>query len=170
VADDANESRTPPPQPPVATASDAALKERLAAEMRAALKAGEKIKLGALRLLSASVKNREVELRRSLNEGEFIEVAAREVKRRKEAIEAYSGAGRDDLVAKETEEQLVLEAYLPTALSGEELAALVDEAISATGAAGPGDLGKVMGYVMSKAKGRVDGKEVQMKVRERLAG
>ncbi len=71
-------------------------KERLAAEMRAALKAGEKIKLGALRLLSASVKNREVELRHPLNDEEFVQVAMREVKRRKEAIEAFSGAGRDD--------------------------------------------------------------------------
>ena len=169
MADDVNESRTTPSQPTAATASDGELKERLAAEMRAALKAGEKIKLGALRLLAASVKNREVELRRPLNDEEFVEVAAREVKRRKEAIEAYSGAGRDDLVSKETEEQHVLETYLPAALSGEELTALVNEAISATGAAGPGDLGKVMGYVMSKARGRVDGKEVQMKVRELLA-
>ena len=170
MAEDPNESRTSQSQPPAATVGDGVLKERLAAEMRAALKAGEKIKLGALRLLSASVKNREVELRRPLNDDEFVEVAAREVKRRKEAIEAYSGAGRDDLVAKETEEQRVLETYLPAALSGEELTALVDEAISATGASDLGDLGKVMGYVMSKAKGRVDGKEVQMKVRELLAG
>jgi uncharacterized protein len=170
VAEDANESRTSQSQPRAATAGEGGLKERLAAEMRAALKAGEKIKLGALRLLSASVKNREVELRRPLNDDEFVEVATREVKRRKEAIEAYSGAGRDDLVAKETEEQRVLETYLPAGLSGEELTALVDEAISATGASDPGDLGKVMGYVMGKARGRVDGKEVQMKVRERLAG
>jgi len=144
------------------------LKERLAAEMRAALKAREKIKLGALRLLSASVKNREVELRHPLNDEEFVEVAMREVKRRKEAIEAFSGAGRDDLVAKESEERRVLESYLPAALGEAELAALVEEAISATSAAGRGDLGKVMGYVMGKARGRVDGKEVQARVRERL--
>jgi uncharacterized protein YqeY len=164
VVDDRSES--PPPTAAAPGASE--LKERLAAEMRAALKAGEKIKLGALRLLSASVKNREVELRHPLDDAEFIEVATREVKRRKEAIEAYSGAGRDDLVAKETEEQRVLETYLPAALSDEELTALVEEAISTTGAAELGDLGKVMGYVMARAKGRVDGKQVQAKVRERL--
>jgi len=143
-------------------------KERLAAEMRAALKAGEKIKLGALRLLSASVKNREFELRHPLNDEEFVQVAMREVKRRKEAIEAFSGAGRDDLVAKESEERRVLESYLPAALGEDELAALVEEAISATSASGLGDLGKVMGYVMGKARGRVDGKEVQARVRGRL--
>lgn len=145
------------------------MKERLAEEIKAALKAGEKIKLGALRLLSASVKNREVELLHPLSDEEFLEVAVREVKRRKEAIEAFSGAGREDLVAKESEEQRVLETYLPAALSQDELATLVEEAISATDASAPGDLGKVMGYVMGKAKGRVDGKQVQAKVRERLS-
>lgn len=158
------------PAPAGAASGHSAPKERLAAEMRAALKAGEKIKLGALRLLSASVKNREVELRRPLDDEEFVEVAMREVKRRKEAIEAYSAARRDDLVAKESEEQRVLESYLPSALSEDELTALVEEAISATAAAGLGDLGKVMGYVMGKARGRVDGKEVQARVRERLSG
>jgi len=71
-------------------------------------------------------------------------------------------------VAKESEERRVLESYLPAALGEDELAALVEEAISATSASGPGDLGKVMGYVMGKARGRVDGKEVQARVRERL--
>ena len=146
------------------------LKERLAEDMRAALKAGEKIKLGALRLLSASVKNREVELRRPVDDREFVEVAVKEVKRRKEAIEASRGAGRDDLVAKESEEQRVLETYLPAALSEEELSALIEEAVAATDAGGPADLGKVMGHVMGKARGRVDGKLVQERVRERLSG
>jgi uncharacterized protein len=165
VTEDANEA-APPSDDTAATSSE--LKERLAAEMRAALKAGEKIKLGALRLLSASVKNREVELRHPLGDPEFIEVALREVKRRKEAIEAYSAAGRDDLVAKESEEQRVLQTYLPAALSDQELTALIEEAITATSAGGVGDMGKVMGYVMGRAKGRVDGKEVQARVRERL--
>lgn len=167
MAEDAN-------RPPAVSESDAGggstLKERLAAESRAALKAGERIKLGALRLLAASAKNREVELRHPLTDEEFVEVARREVKRRKEAIEAYSAAGRDDLVAKESEEQRVLEAYLPAALSEAELDTLVEEGVSATGASGPGDMGKVMGYVMGKAKGRADGREVQAKVRDRLGG
>lgn len=148
----------------------AGLKTRLAEEMRNAMRAREKVRLAALRMLSASVKNREVELGREVSDEEFAEVAVREVKRRKEAAEAYEGAGREDLLAVEREEQAVLEAYLPEQLSDEEVAALVDEAVAATGAEGPGDLGKVMGYVMGKAKGRVDGSAVSALARDRLQG
>ncbi|MDP8955496.1 MAG: GatB/YqeY domain-containing protein [Actinomycetota bacterium] len=144
------------------------LKERLAGEMRAAMKERDAVRLGALRLLTAAVKNREVELRHPLSDEEFIEVATREVKRRREAIEAYEKAGREDRASTEREEQRVLESYLPAALSEEDLGALIDEGLEATGASGPGDLGKVMGFVMGKAKGRVDGKAVQARVRERL--
>jgi uncharacterized protein YqeY len=146
------------------------LKERLADEMRQALKGHEAVRLSALRLLSASVKNREVELRHELSDEEFVEVAVREVKRRREAIEAYEAAGREDRAEREREEQRVLEAYLPPALPEEEIDALIDEAIAATGASSPSDLGKVMGQVMGKAKGRADGKVIQEKVRERLSG
>ena len=132
------------------------------------MKERDAVRLGALRLLTAAVKNREVELRHELSDEEFGEVATREVKRRREAIEAYQSAGREDRVATEREEQRVLESYLPAALSDEELRALIDEAVAATGANAPGDMGKVMGYVMGKAKGRVDGKAVQAQVRERL--
>jgi uncharacterized protein len=148
--------------------ADQTLKSRLAEEMRAALKAQEKVRLSALRLLSAAVKNREVELLHELSDEEFIEVATREVKRRREAVEAYSNAGREDRAAIEREEQAVLEAYLPAWLSEEEIDGLIEEAVATTGAAGPGDMGKVMGYVMGKAKGRADGKDVQQKVRTRL--
>jgi uncharacterized protein YqeY len=147
-----------------------ALKDRLATEMREAMKARQAVRLSALRLLSASVKNREVELRHPLNDEEFVEVAVREVKRRREAVEAYESARREDRAERELEEQRVLEAYLPAALTDQELDALIDEAIAATGAAVPGDMGKVMGRVMGKARGRVDGKAVQGKVRARLAG
>src|SRR5207302_4087955 len=132
------------------------LKDRIAGEMKDALRAGDKVTLGTLRLLSASVKNREVELRRPLTDDEVLEVVGREAKRRTEAIEAYESAGRDDLVAKETEEREVLQAYLPAQLSDAETEALVEEAIAATGASSVREIGKVMGYVMSKAKGRVD--------------
>jgi uncharacterized protein len=145
-----------------------ALKERVAVEMREALRRGEKTRLATLRLLSASVKNREVELRRELTDEEVLEVVAREVKRRNEAIEAYGDAGREDLVQKETEEREVLQAYMPAQLSDEETDALVDEAIASTGATSVKEIGKVMGYVMGKAKGRVDGGAVQAKARERL--
>jgi len=145
-----------------------ALKERLAAEMREAMKARQAVRLSALRLLAASVKNREVELRHPLSDDEFVEVAGREVKRRKEAVEAYEAAGREDRAAREREEQSALETYLPEALGDREIDRLIEEAIAATGATGPGDLGKVMGQVMAKARGRADGKLIQARVRERL--
>lgn len=145
-----------------------ALKERLAAEMRDALKAGQKVRLSALRLLSAAVKNREVELLREVTDEEFQEVVAREVRRRTEAIEAYEAGGRGDLASREREEREVLQAFLPPRLSEQELGALIEEALRATGARTVGDLGKVMGYVMARARGRVDGAAVQARVRERL--
>jgi uncharacterized protein len=146
------------------------LKARLSGEMKEALKAGEKVRLSALRLLAASVKNREVELRREATEDEFVEVVAREVKRRKEAAEAYEQAGREDLLDRERQEQAALETYLPAGLSDQEVEALVEEAIASTGASGPGDLGKVMSHVMAKARGRVDGATVNALVRSRLGG
>ncbi|HZA61016.1 MAG TPA: GatB/YqeY domain-containing protein [Actinomycetota bacterium] len=146
------------------------LKDRMEREMKEALKAGEKLRLGALRMLAAAVKNREVELRHELSDEEFVEVAQRQVKKHKESAEAFTSGGREELAERERQEQAVLEAYLPAGFSDEEVAALVDEAMAATGATDPGDLGKVMGYVMGKAKGRVDGGTVNRLVRERLAG
>ena len=148
--------------------ADRSLKARVAEEMKDALKSGQKVRLGALRLLSASVKNREVELRRELTDEEFLEVVAREVKRRNEAIEMYEKGARPELVEKETEEREVLQVYLPQQFTAEETDALVDEAIAATGATSIKELGKVMGYVMGKAKGRVDGGAVQQRARARL--
>jgi uncharacterized protein YqeY len=144
------------------------LKDRLAEESRAALKAGEKVRLSTLRLLAASVKNREVELRHPLDDEEFVEAATREAKRRREAIEAYESAGREDRAAVEREELAVLETYLPAALTDGEVDALIDDAVAETGAVGPGDMGKVMSAVMAAAKGRADGRAVQARVRGRL--
>ncbi|MBI4260564.1 MAG: GatB/YqeY domain-containing protein [Actinobacteria bacterium] len=136
--------------------------------MRDALRAGEKLRLSTLRLLAAAVKNREVELRREVSADEFVEVVVRQVKQRKEAAEAYGSGGRPELAEKERTEQAILETYLPEQLSEEDLSALVDEAVAATGASEPGDLGKVMGYVMQRARGRADGRAVQAAVRGRL--
>jgi uncharacterized protein len=144
------------------------LKARLGEDLRAALKGREKIRLSTLRLLSAAVTNREVEVGHPLTDDEFVGVATREVKRRREAIEAYAAAGREDRAAAEREEQQVLEAYIPAGLSEQEVERLIEDAVASTGAAGPGDIGKVMAFVMSKAKGRVDGREVQARVRSRL--
>lgn len=142
--------------------------DRLTAQIKEALKAGDRIRLATLRLLAAAVKNREVELGHELTEEELVEVAGREVKRRKEAAEAFDGGGRPELAEKERAEQAILETYLPEQLSDQDLERVIDQAIAATGAAGPGDVGKVMGNVMAAHKGRVDGGAVNRMVRERL--
>jgi uncharacterized protein YqeY len=150
--------------------SDPTLKDRIASEMRDALRAGEKIRLGALRMLSAAVTNREKELRHELSDDEVRDVAAREVKKRAESIEAFEGAGRRELAEKERAEREAIAGYAPELLSDQDVDALIDEAFAATGAASEKELGSVMGYLMGKAKGRVDGNVVQRKVRARLAG
>jgi uncharacterized protein len=147
---------------------ESTLKAKVQREMHEALKAGDKIRLGALRMLSAAITNREKEVRRELSDDEVRDVAVREVKRRTESIEAFEKGGRADLVQKEATEREVLNAYAPVPLSDAEVDALMDEAFAATGASGPGDVGKVMGFVMGKAKGKVDGAAVQARVRARL--
>lgn len=144
------------------------LKTGVQAEMTAALRAGEKVRLGALRMLSAAIVNREKELRRELTDDEVREVAGKEVKKRAEAIEAFDAAGRTELADKERAEREVLVAYAPEQLSEADVDAIVDRAIAATGATSPKEMGKVMGAVMAEAKGKVDGTVVQAKVRERL--
>jgi uncharacterized protein YqeY len=148
--------------------SDPTLKDRIASEMRDALRAGEKVRLGALRMLSAAVTNREKELRHELSDDEVREVAAREVKKRAESIEAFEGAGRRELAERERAERDAIAGYAPEQLSEEEVDALIDRALDATGAASEKQLGAVMGAVMREAKGKVDGRMVQRKVRERL--
>lgn len=150
--------------------SDPTLKERLAAEMTEALRAGEKVRLGALRMLSAAVTNREKELRHDLSDDEVRDVAAKERKKRTESIQAFESAGRRELAAKERAEQDAIAGYAPELFSEDQVDALVDEALAATGAISEAQLGAVMGYVMGKAKGRADGKVVQEKVRARLSG
>lgn len=146
------------------------LRDRLQRDLTEAMKARDAIRVGALRMLLTAIVNREKELRRELADEEIQEVAAREVKRRTESIEAFERGGRADLVAKETTEREILQAYAPEQLDEAELDRIVEEAIAEVGAAGPGDLGKVMGRVMPKVRGRADGALVQRKVRERLGG
>lgn len=146
------------------------LKERIRSELTAAMKAGDKMKLGTLRMLTTAIVNREKEVLHELSDDEVREVAAREVKRRTESIEAFERGDRPDLVAKETAERDLLAAYAPEQLSDEKVDALIDEAIAATGATSVKEMGKVMGAVMGRARGAVDGSAVQAKVRARLGG
>jgi len=149
---------------------DPTLKAQVHEQMTAALRAGDKLRLGALRMLAASITNREKEVLHELSDEEVREVAGKEVKRRTESIEAFASAGRTELAEKERAEREILEPFAPEQLADAEVDAMIDGAISATGAVSMQDMGKVMGAVMASAKGRVDGSVVQRKVRERLAG
>jgi len=148
--------------------SDPNLKSEIQSQTHQALKAGDKIRVGALRLLSAAIKNREVELRHDLSEDEVRDVAGKEVKKCTESIEAFDAAGRTELADKERAERDVLAAYAPAQLGEDAVDALVDEALASTGATSVKEMGKVMGFVMAKAKGQVDGGVVQQKVRAKL--
>lgn len=149
---------------------DPTLKVQVHEQMTAALRAGDKVRLGALRMLAASITNREKEVRHELSDDEVREVAGREVKRRAESIEAFESAGRTELADTERAERDVLQPFAPEQFSEAEVDALVDDAIATTGAASMQEMGKVMGAVMASAKGKVDGSIVQRKVRERLGG
>lgn len=124
----------------------------------------------ALRLLVAAIDNARIEARHDLGDDEVVRVLQREAKQRRDSIEEFEKAGRDDLVGREQVELDIITTYLPAGLSDEALGALVDETIAEVGAAGPDDLGTVMGPLMAKIAGRADGREANALVRERLAG
>jgi uncharacterized protein YqeY len=124
----------------------------------------------ALRLIVSAIDNARIEARHDLDDDEVVRVLQKEAKQRRDSIEEYGKAGRDDLVASEQAELDIINEFLPAGLTPEELAALVDETIAEVGAAGPDDLGKVMGPLMGKIAGRADGREANTLVRERLAG
>jgi uncharacterized protein len=144
------------------------LKDQVKSQTTAAMKSGDKVAVGALRMLSAAITNREKDVGHELSDDEVREVATKEVKKRTESIEAFEAAGRTELVEKERAERDLLEPYAPARLDEGTVDALIDEAFAATGASGPQDMGKVMGFIMGKAKGQVDGGTVQRKVKERL--
>lgn len=139
--------------------------ERVQADTRAAMKAGERDRVAALRLVADA-------LQKDLKEGggDEVTVLRRERKRRLEAADAYRDGGNAERAAGEELEASLIEGYLPAELSDEELGTLVDEAIAESGASGPQEMGKVMGAVMPKVDGRADGSRVSALVRERLAG
>lgn len=146
------------------------LRDRIGDDMREAMKARDRLRVGALRMLMAAVKNTEVEKLHQLSDDEVLEVVAREAKRRRESIEAFEQGGRRDLVDKEAAELAVLEGYLPARLTEEEISLLVEEAIAETGASTPKQMGEVMKALMPKIRGRADGAEVSALVKARLGG
>ena len=145
-----------------------ALKDRVTEDMKTAMRAGDKERLATVRLLLAAIKQREVDERITLDDGQVLAVIEKMIKQRREAISQFEAGGRSDLVAKESAEIGVLQAYLPAQLTAAELDALISEAITATGAASIKDIGKVMGFVKPKAQGRTDMGALSARIKQKL--
>jgi uncharacterized protein len=147
------------------------LMDRIGQDIASAMKARDQARLSPLRMAKAAMMNREVEKGRALEEAESEQVIAALIKQRRDSIEQFAKGGREDLVARETAEITVLEAYLPPPLDAADVEAAVDAAIAETGATTPKDLGRVMKATMAKLAGQtVDGKAVNEIVRRKLGG
>ena len=144
------------------------LKNQITEDMKSAMKAGAKDRLKVVRLIMAAIKQVEVNKRVELDDAGVLSVLDKMVKQRRESVEQFEKGGREDLAAIERAEIEVLQAYLPEQLSADEIAALVDEVIAATGAESIRDMGKVMGQIKAKAAGRADMGAVSATVKERL--
>jgi uncharacterized protein YqeY len=144
------------------------LAERLTADLHQAMRANDTLRVSTIRLARAAIRNAEIERGHTLSDDEVVEVLTREMKRRREAIEAYTRAGRDDLARKESLELAILAEYVPPPLSVEELERIVADAIERVGARTVQDLGRVMAAVMPQVRGRADGGAVADLVRRVL--
>jgi hypothetical protein len=145
------------------------LRDRLQDDITAAMRGGDALRRDVLRMATNSAYNVEKKNQKPLTDDELLGVLAREVKTRRESVEAFRAAGREDLATKEEAEIAILAEYLPQALTETEIAALVDEAVAATGADSARDMGKVMGWLSPRTRGRADGKVVSGMVAKALA-
>jgi len=148
---------------------EADLQKRMTEELKQAMKSGDTVRRDTLRMLISSVKNAEITKQASLTDADILGVAAKDVKRHQESIDAFKKGNRPDLVAKEEAEMAILQGYLPKQMSHEEIVAAAREVIAAVGAKGPGDKGKVMQQLMPKLKGKADGKEINEVVTQLLS-
>jgi uncharacterized protein YqeY len=146
------------------------LKDQITEDMKAAMRAKDTERLGTIRLLTAAMKQKEVDERITLDDVAVVAIVDKMLKQRKDSIEAFEKAGRQDLVDKEVAEVKVLQAYLPARLSAEEVAAAVKAIVADLGAKGPGDMGKVMGAVKAQLAGKADMGQVSAAVKAALAG
>lgn len=153
------------------------LKDQLNADLRDALRSNDEMRKATLRLLLTAVRNAEIPAegsaetgRRELDDAGVLEIIRRQVKQRRDSVEAYTKANRPDLAAKEEAEVAILSAYLPQQLGRDEIAAVARSVIERVGASGPADKGKVMPAVMAELKGRAEGREINAVVTELLAG
>ena len=144
------------------------LKEELNDQMKASMKSGDKVRLSTIRMLLSEIKNAEIAKRGELTDEELMAVVSKEAKGRKESIEEFSKGGRQDLVDKESKELKVLEEYLPEQMSEDELRRTIEETVEQVGASSPGDIGKVMGSLMPRIRGKADGKLANRIAREML--
>jgi len=144
------------------------LKAQIQSDMKTAMKSGEKARLGVIRLILAAVKQREVDERIELDDSQVLAVLDKMLKQRRDSIQQFSAAGREDLANAERFEVEVIQTYLPAALSESELAALIDAAIAESGAAATSDMGKVMAILRPKVQGRADMAAVSARVKARL--
>ena len=146
------------------------LKERITEDMKAAMRAKDSERLGTIRLLTAAMKQKEVDERIELDDAAVVGIVDKLIKQRKDSVEAFQKAGRTDLADKEAAEITVLQAYLPARLSQEEIAAEVKAIVAEVGAKGPGDMGKVMGAVKQRLAGKAEMGQVSAAVKAALAG
>ena len=146
------------------------LKERITDDMKAAMRAKDSERLGAIRMLTAAIKQKEVDERVELDDTAVVAVVDKLIKQRKDSIEAFQKAARQDLADKEAAEMAVLQVYLPARLSADEVAAEVRAIVAELGASGPGDMGKVMGAVKTRLAGKADMGQVSAAVKAALAG
>ncbi len=144
------------------------LKERITDDMKAAMRSGEKERLGAIRMITAAIKQREVDERIALDDAQVLSVIEKMIKQRKESLAQFQSGNRPDLAEKESAEIALLQGYLPAQLSDAELDQMIAEAITATGAASVKDMGKVMGIIKTKAAGRADMGAVGAKIKAKL--
>jgi uncharacterized protein YqeY len=144
------------------------LKAQIIDDMKAAMKGGEKARLGVIRLITAAIKQREVDERIELDDEKVLIVLDKMVKQRRDSIKQYTDAGREDLAAIEEAEVEIIQTYLPAALSEDEIAAIVEAAITQTGASSMADMGKVMGIVKPQVQGRGDMGAVSGIVKQKL--
>jgi len=146
------------------------LKNRINAEMKAAMRAREKERLGAIRLIQSEIKRIEVDERIEVDDGRILAILDKMTKQRRESIRQYEEAGRQDLASQEATEIAVIQEFLPSQLSSDEITSMVIEAISKCGAESMKDMGKVMGLLKPNLQGRADMGEVSKIIKDRLAG
>ena len=146
------------------------LKERITDDMKAAMRSGEKERLGVIRMITSAIKQREVDERISLDDTQILSVLEKMIKQRKESLVQFQAGNRQDLVDKESAEITLLQGYLPSQLSDADIDGLINDAIAASGAGSIKDMGKVMAIIKGKAQGRADMAAVGAKIKARLSG